>query len=330
MNKEPDTSLDRVFDGVSPEEAARLRAVWDLLGDTEPMADPDPAAVEHALAQVQARLAPPSQAVPSRSTRPDRPAHPVQRAAPVHLRWRSRPARAVLAVTVVLLVAGGYWWQQPLVETAPPGERRLLTLSDGSRVELNSGAALRYRRRFGAVRAVRLEGEAFFDVAPAVRPFVVETFNARIEVLGTRFGVRAWPGEPEATTTVALVSGRVQLAPLAHPEQAVTLTPGEARQVTARDAPTPAPVAANLTVAEATAWRTGDLVFKDQPLGVILDDVERRFAVQVAVQPAALARQRLNLALRQPAAADAVLRDLATALGLRYRETANGYELYGE
>ena len=40
---------------------------------------------------------------------------------------------------------------------------------------------------------VRLTGEAYFDVVEEDAPFVVETFNAEVRVLGTRFNVRAWP-----------------------------------------------------------------------------------------------------------------------------------------
>lgn len=329
MNAHQHHLLDRVLEGVPPDEAAWLRAVWDLAGNTEPVAAPDPDAVEQALAQVQARLSLPALTPLPPASRHDRVAHPprqMRRWLPV---WHRPIVGAGLAVAVVLLLAVGmFWWQQPLVQTAPPGERRTLTLPDGSRVELNSGAQLYYRRHFGAARTVRLDGEAFFDVTHAPRPFVVETFNARIEVLGTRFGVRAWPEEPEPVTTVALVSGRVSLAPEGDPAQAVLLQPGQTRQVARGIASLPAP--SGLTVAEATAWRNGDLVFKDQPLQIILDEVERRFALTLGVQPGSLARQRLNLALRQPSDAEMVLRDLATALGLHYRETAGGYELYGE
>ena len=77
------------------------------------------------------------------------------------------------------------------------------------------------------------------------------------------------------------------------------------------------------------AWRTGDLVFKDQWLGVILEDVERRFGIDLALEASSLREKRLSYILRNPAAnAEFVIRDICRALGLSYRETSIGYELY--
>lgn len=262
---------------------------------------------------------------PHAATRVDRPARPAARVTRRQHAARLNWAGAVVAF--VIAAAGLFAWHQPVVRTAPPGERLTVTLPDGSLVELNSGSQIFYARSFGETRAVELHGEAFFDVAEEQRPFIVETFNARIRVLGTRFGVRAWPRDPEARTTVALESGRVALASAHRPERSVELQPGQTRSVAAREiADLEAPAA--LTVADATAWRHGDLVFKHHPLGTVLADVSRRFAIDVRVVPDRLAQKRLNLALRQPDDAEDVVRDLALALGLQYRTTLAGFELF--
>jgi ferric-dicitrate binding protein FerR (iron transport regulator) len=197
-------------------------------------------------------------------------------------------------------------------------------LPDGSSVELNGGSRVRYAPHFGDERAVSLYGEAFFDVAAETRPFIVETFNARIRVLGTRFNVRAWQGPYEEGTSVSLEAGRVELAPRAGTAQPVVMAPGETRLVRQAASYT----LDQITPEDATAWRRGELVFKDQPLGVILRDVERRFALDIKLVPRALATVRLHLALREPRSAEDVVRDLALANGLRYRETATGFEMY--
>ena len=217
-----------------------------------------------------------------------------------------------------------------------------VALPDGSTVTLNSGSALRRTRgfgRMGSAREVRLVGEAYFSVARSRAPFVVRTAGARVTVLGTRFGVRTWgedggredgaredggreDGGREGATVVALLSGRVVLAPEGDAGAAVVLAPGEVGRI-ARGAP----VAVRGGVEEALAWRAGDLVYKDRPLAVVLGDVERRFGV-VVVADAALGRRRVSVALRRPASAEAVVRDLATAFGLRYSRRADGFELH--
>ncbi len=237
--------------------------------------------------------------------------------------WRLAGA---LLVALVLGGLGLFWWLSPVVRTAPPGERLAFGLPDGSRIELNSGSSVRYARRFGQARRVMLEGEAFFDVVKETRPFVVQTFNARVTVLGTRFNVRAWSRSVDPGTTVTLESGRVALAPADGPGQAVALEPGQTRRISS-EVREPSPPDTVATGA-ATAWRNGDLVFKDQWLGVILEDVERHFAVDLVLAAPALREKPMTVAWRNPASADAVIRDVCAALGLSYRATSNGYEIY--
>ena len=309
--------LDALLRQAAPDDADRLREVWRLAGPDEPTAFPGPQATEAALRRLRRTT---TDRLPGASRPPRTPA----RAARPHLRRYRMLLLAAAAVVALLL--GVAWWMQPVTQTAPFGQRLAVELPDGSRAELNSGTSLRYARRFGAERRVVLVGEAFFDVAEdAGRPFLVETHDAVVQVLGTRFGVRAWPGEPEGGTAVAVESGRVLLAPAAAPAQSVTLAAGAAWRIGA--AGTAEAEAQGGTVGDAIAWRRGDLVFRDRPLAVILADVERRFAVQVQVDPATVRQRRFSVELRQPPSAEAVVRDLAGALGLHYRETADGYAL---
>ena len=67
--------------------------------------------------------------------------------------------------------------------TVPDGRQFMLTLSDGSKVWLNSGSELEYPATFigQTYRKVKLNGEAFFDIMPDKEtPFYVETVQERI------------------------------------------------------------------------------------------------------------------------------------------------------
>ncbi len=319
MNKQDrhrPSDLEAVLAGEPRHEAERLREAWELIGSQEPADFPDPAAIERVWQALESGTA---------ADETNTPRFGADRAARGR-RVSRRPWMALAATLLVGVAVGVALWLRPVVETAAPGQRLAVTLPDGSQVELNSGTTLRYARRFGQERLVHLDGEAFFDVAEVEWPFVVRTFNAQITVLGTRFNVRAWPRSMDPGTAVTLEAGRVLLAPAGSPERAVALAPGQTRRILPdrREAPLPDTVAAGW----ATAWRRGDLVFKDQWLGVILEDVERRFAVDVAVEPFSLRQRRLTLAWRSPSSAEAVIRDVTVALGLNYRETSNGYEIY--
>src|SRR5690606_23603107 len=103
----------------------------------------------------------------------------------------------------------------------------------------------------------------------------------------------------------------------------VVLQPGQMSRVPGDAAAPTAPVAAG----EPAAWRTGAVLFDDQPIGVILNEVERRFDVRVEARPAALRRVRISLVADRVDSAEEVLAMIAGARGLTYRAVEGGYVL---
>ncbi|MCD8186841.1 MAG: FecR domain-containing protein [Rikenellaceae bacterium] len=93
----------------------------------------------------------------------------------------------------------------------PMGSTHTLQLEDGTTVLLYPGSQLRFPAVFDSGhRRVSLQGEGYFRVSPdAHRPFRVEAGGTEIQVLGTRFNVRAY--EQETTVQTALVSGVVEV-----------------------------------------------------------------------------------------------------------------------
>ncbi|MCL2562020.1 MAG: FecR domain-containing protein [Rikenellaceae bacterium] len=108
----------------------------------------------------------------------------------------------------------------------PRGSQLELTLQDGSNVWLNAGSRLRFPIPFdGNERRVFLEGEAFFDVKKSIeKPFIVETADQELKVLGTEFNVYAYPQENSIHT--ALITGSVSLISKANQAQ-IILEPGQ-------------------------------------------------------------------------------------------------------
>ena len=105
------------------------------------------------------------------------------------------------------------------------GEYQLI-LADGSKVYLNSESRLRFPTHFeGKERRVYLEGEGYFKVAKdAAKPFIVETKEVNVRVLGTSFNVNAYASEMAVRTT--LVSGKVQVSNRTG-EEVTVLNPGQ-------------------------------------------------------------------------------------------------------
>lgn len=93
----------------------------------------------------------------------------------------------------------------------PYGKTSKILLPDGTKVYLNAGSRLVYPEFFNDKnREVFLVGEAFFEVIEdKTHPFVVQTTDLRIKVLGTKFNVSAYPSENVIETV--LTEGKVRL-----------------------------------------------------------------------------------------------------------------------
>lgn len=127
-------------------------------------------------------------------------------------RARRRRTLYRVAAAVLFLVLGGVWgywaWRPAEVEYAEiyarRGEKLIVILADGSRVNLNSDSRLRYPRQFsGKERRVELQGEGFFEVSKnRHHPFYVDCYDMEVKVTGTRFNVNAYPESKEVVTTL--------------------------------------------------------------------------------------------------------------------------------
>ena len=234
-----------------------------------------------------------------------------------------------LGVALVLVGIGLALWPRPVVVAVPYGERLSMVLTDGSSVELGGGSTLRYKpfQPEGA-RTVRLEGEAFFKVIKEPRPFVVETFNARVAVRGTSFNVQAWQTDVREATVVTLASGAVELTPRTSEAMPVRLAPGETSAVVGDTTAARSPAAARLD--RALSWRSGGLAFADEPLGSVAQALERRFDVEIALASAEIADLPIAYFNPNPVSAASVLDALAHIHGLQFRRTSEGFVILKE
>lgn len=132
-----------------------------------------------------------------------------------------RPFFAAAAVAFAVVIGGAVWWQAsryPLYST-DIGERRSITLADGSTVDLNARSKLRIEFSSAERRVELLDGQALFQVAKdKQRPFIVHSGEATVRAVGTQFDVyRKTYG-----TTITVLEGRVAVYSGAHAEQTNT------------------------------------------------------------------------------------------------------------
>lgn len=174
------------------------------------------------------------------------------------------------------------------------GKRFRLLLSDGTIIHLNAGTTLRFPVRFLDVsqnREVFLEGEAYFEVARNEgQPFIVDTGDMKIRVLGTKFNVSTYPDD--RATDVVLVEGRVQLdAKDDTSKESQILEPGFKASF---DRTKNRIVTREVTTSTYTSWITGELVFRNTTFEDMLKKLERRYNVTIENRNVKLAGERFN------------------------------------
>jgi len=201
----------------------------------------------------------------------------------IPMKPKGRNWRRIAAVAVILIMSTVAFYQvfmpQPYREVITQNdERQEVLLPDGTKVLLNQASSLRYSTRFNQ-RTVRLEGEAFFEVASMPeRPFSITSGEVTTTVLGTAFNVRAYPGEAEVEVVVQ--EGRVQVEASGNQvdREPVQLRPGEAVRY---DKQAQALQAAEVPIEEVMVWKSASLAFEDEAFTQIARKLERYFNVEI-------------------------------------------------
>ena len=159
------------------------------------------------------------------------------------------------------------------VKTPRGGEYKVV-LPDGTTVWLNAESSLRFPSTFAKdSRKIYACGELYFEVAPDKQhPFRVEVEGAyTVEVLGTAFNIRAYPGHSGSTT---LINGSLQIN---RGEERVMLKPGQQAIAHANKRVE----VMNVNVDSHVAWRKGYFLFENTRLEEIMEELQRWYDVEV-------------------------------------------------
>lgn len=163
---------------------------------------------------------------------------------------------------------------------SPKGTRTHFNLPDGTKVVLNSSTHLLYHSDFERNRLVRLKGEAWFDVFHDVRsPFIVQTEEIDVRVLGTKFGMSSF--EDEKISEVILEEGKVLLTGREKGTSfSEKLKPNEGFFY---NKDTHTGEIRSINAGTLTAWKEGKLIFRSEPLGDVLTRIGRWYDVRFEV-----------------------------------------------
>ncbi len=147
---------------------------------------------------------------------------------------------------------------------------RTLQLPDGSTITLNAGSQIKYKKDFNTDhRSLTMTGEAYFDVQNGNTPFVIQTNQGQVTVLGTSFNVRS----REDGFEVGVNEGIVKVS---NDSKSVILHKGQMIEV---DSKFDEKNLQNISYTNYPDWMHEKLVCEQTPLSEVCDEIERTFGI---------------------------------------------------
>ena len=175
--------------------------------------------------------------------------------------------------------SGSDYLSNEISRSTRKGEKLTTKLPDGTTVILNSESTLYFPESFNDdTRAVRLEGEAYFNVAknPA-KPFIVQSGPVKTTAVGTQFNVMADPETDKIV--VSLTEGKVIINSTSEssPENYMLL-PGDAIEYTVDGV---FKSKGSFDYRSNIMWKDGVLFFNDDDVDVLKRKIEKWYGVTV-------------------------------------------------
>ena len=226
---------------------------------------------------------------------------------------RSSPYAASLAGCFLAVCAALLWRDAGLIDrmradyATRPGERREITLAEGSSAYLDGDSALTVKLNSNSRRIRLLRGRAWFDVMPNKdSSFAVATSDVEARAIGTAFAMDWDHGE------IGVVVERGVVAVFHANDRYVEVPAGQQVRVAGGRMGQ----AIKVDAAVALAWRHGLIILDQAPLGRVVDELERMQPGRVIITDSSLRRLTLSGVFRADDP-DAVVEALNSTLGLK-------------
>jgi transmembrane sensor len=261
------------------------------------------------------------------------------------LRRRHRRRRRfgwLVAAAVLLTVAGGGLWRwiTPQAFATGLGERRTVSLSDGSRISLDASTIVQFAYSRDKRQLWLKQGRAKFDVAKdPLRPFSVSAANKMVVATGTSFSVECIDNQVRVVlydghVAVLESSGKSEPRPIdVGPKQLPVdrlLSIGNELVLPVAKPPGVRfePVSIEpIDAGRSLSWESGLLVFEDEPLELAVGRMNRYAKRPLVIADPAAASLRISGVFRA-GDTDALVEGLAAAFGVEARQGADGISLY--
>jgi len=233
-------------------------------------------------------------------------------------------AAGVIVFLTVGFMSYFYFYQNKTTELLASNQILIETLLDGTEVSLNQQSSLSWDRSFNKKeRRVSLQGDAHFDVAKNPdKPFIIETGEVSIRVLGTAFYVNARSNKNKIEVNVS----RGKVAVETSGQNKIILEAGEVAIFDKRE---------KLLVKHQNkdknvmSWKTKIMVFENTPLGEVVRIINRTYDVDLQLANPKTSQCQLTATFEKLPLED-VLSVISETLSLDWNKKGNIYLLSGE
>ena len=200
------------------------------------------------------------------------------------------------------------------------GEIKKITLTDGTKVWLNSGSYLVASEPFvGDTREVKLFGEAYFEVEHNEnQPFIVKTTQLKTKVLGTHFNIVAYP--TDEVQEISLYEGSVQLNAENDDNTNIKLKPGDKALFSSKNRKIKV---ITTDLGKPAQWRDGILRFYNEDLLSITKKLERKYHTRIFISDSVTGKLKYTGEFEEETL-DQVLTLLQEAHSFTYKKTDSG------
>ncbi|HTF21540.1 MAG TPA: FecR domain-containing protein [Chryseolinea sp.] len=316
-NEEFNRLIDRYLAGQTTVEETRLMIAF-LEHQEQKKSVPDPTVSEALWQSIAAAIE----------------AEPV--AVPGSHAWRGY---AIVACSLMVVAIFGYFGyheyarkaSELITKNAPYGEKSIITLTDGSKVFLNSGSSISFPRNFDkSAREITLTGEAFFEVTRNPRqPFIVRTGDLITRVLGTSFNIQAFDAND---ISVSVATGRVQVTQGSNDgvsqsgnSQTIYLEPSQ--QVSYQNHHF---TLSFVDIEKTISWKNNTLRFDETPMSAVGSILSRWYDVDISFDNNDIVNCRINGQFKGQRLEE-VLRSIRYMYNIEYEIiTPNKIILYGK
>jgi len=251
-------------------------------------------------------------------------------APPKRAEWSTLAASLLVVLSVIIHLSFGTPTDLHVTET---GEIEMISLDDGSRVELNARSSIKVQIDDNRREIKLSNGEAVFYVRKDDRPFVVRTDLATVSAVGTKFSVRTDPSLVE----VSVIDGLVSVAAtrsgtvlteydsdllMRFSDEIALLGAGQRLELTRESKRYE--MVSDRVLEDDLSWRNGEMVFSDTPLVAVITEMRRYHGAGIIIGDPVL--NSLRISGRFPTdSADYFLAALDEKYGIAVERDENSY-----